>query len=150
MHAVIKEIKEHPNLILFVDEAHTLVGAGSAIGAPADAANIFKSGLARGEVRMIGATTMSEDKSYIQEDEALARRFRTVVVPEPTLDDTRHILNGLKPRLERLYSVRLLEKRWKPRWSWRRATNGTCTCPTRRSAGWTRPPCAPKWIAAGT
>ncbi len=110
IHAVIKEIKEHPNLILFVDEAHTLVGAGSAIGAPADAANIFKSGLARGEVRMIGATTMSEYKSYIQEDEALARRFRTVVVPEPTLDDTRGILNGLKPRLERLYSVRLLDE----------------------------------------
>ena len=110
VHAVIKEIKEHPNLILFVDEAHTLVGAGSAIGAPADAANIFKSGLARGEVRMIGATTMSEYKSYIQEDEALARRFRTVVVPEPTLDDTRRILNGLKPRLERLYSVRLLDE----------------------------------------
>ena len=110
VHAVIKEIKEHPNLILFVDEAHTLVGAGSAIGAPADAANIFKSGLARGEVRMIGATTMSEYKSYIQEDEALARRFRIVVVPEPTLDDTRRILNGLKPRLERLYSVRLLDE----------------------------------------
>ncbi len=110
VHAVIKEIKEHPNLILFVDEAHTLVGAGSAIGAPADAANIFKSVLARGEVRMIGATTMSEYKSYIQEDEALARRFRTVVVPEPTLEDTRRILNGLKPRLERLYSVRMLDE----------------------------------------
>jgi ATP-dependent Clp protease ATP-binding subunit ClpA len=110
VHAVIKEIKEHPNLILFVDEAHTLVGAGSAIGAPADAANIFKSVLARGEVRMIGATTRSEYKAYIQEDEALARRFRTVHVPEPSLHDTRRILNGLKPRLERLYSVRLLDE----------------------------------------
>ena len=110
VQAIIKEIKDHPNLILFVDEAHTLVGAGSAIGAPADAANIFKSVLARGEVRMIGATTRSEYKAYIQEDEALARRFRTVNVPEPSLSDTRRILNGLKPRLERLYSVRLLDE----------------------------------------
>ena len=81
---VIREIKERPNLILFVDEAHTMVGAGSALGAPSDAANVFKSVLARGEVRMIGATTLSEYKEYIQEDEALARRFRTVQVAEPT------------------------------------------------------------------
>ena len=74
---VIREMKERPNLILFVDEAHTMVGAGSALGAPSDAANVFKSVLARGEVRMIGATTLSEYKEYIQEDEALARRFRT-------------------------------------------------------------------------
>jgi ATP-dependent Clp protease ATP-binding subunit ClpA len=110
IQAVIKDVKEHPNLILFVDEAHTLVGAGAAIGAPADAANIFKSVLARGEVRMIGATTLSEYKSYIQEDEALARRFRTVLVPEPTIEDSRRILQGLRPRLERLYSVRLLDE----------------------------------------
>jgi ATP-dependent Clp protease ATP-binding subunit ClpA len=110
VHAVIKEVKENPHLILFVDEAHTLVGAGSAIGAPADAANIFKSVLARGEVRMIGATTLSEYKSHVQEDEALARRFRTVMVPEPSLQDARRILLGLRPRLERLYSVRLLDE----------------------------------------
>ena len=83
---VIREMKEHPHLILFVDEAHTMVGAGSALGAPSDAANIFKSVLARGEVRMIGATTLSEYKEYIQEDEALARRFRTVHVAEPTIE----------------------------------------------------------------
>ena len=81
---VIREIKERPNLILFIDEAHTMVGAGSALGAPSDAANVFKSVLARGEVRIIGATTLSEYKEYIQEDEALARRFRTVSVCEPT------------------------------------------------------------------
>ena len=80
---VIREIKERPNLILFVDEAHTMVGAGSALGAPSDAANAFKSVLARGEVRMIGATTLSEYKEYIQEDEALAWRFRIVQVCEP-------------------------------------------------------------------
>jgi ATP-dependent Clp protease ATP-binding subunit ClpA len=106
---VIREIKERPNLILFVDEAHTMVGAGSALGAPADAANVFKSVLARGEVRIIGATTLSEYKEYIQEDEALARRFRTVLVAESTVDQTRKILYSVRPRLERNYSVRLLD-----------------------------------------
>jgi ATP-dependent Clp protease ATP-binding subunit ClpA len=107
---VIREIKERPNLILFVDEAHTMVGAGSALGAPSDAANVFKSVLARGEVRMIGATTLSEYKEYIQEDEALARRFRTVQVCEPSVEETRRILYNLRPRLERNYSVRLLDE----------------------------------------
>ena len=107
---VIREIKERPNLILFIDEAHTMVGAGSALGAPSDAANVFKSVLARGEVRIIGATTLSEYKEYIQEDEALARRFRTVHVAEPTIEETRRILYNLRPRLERNYSVRMLDE----------------------------------------
>jgi ATP-dependent Clp protease ATP-binding subunit ClpA len=107
---VIRELKERPNLILFVDEAHTMVGAGSALGAPSDAANIFKSVLARGEIRMVAATTHSEFKQYIQEDEALARRFRCVHVSEPTIEETRRILFSLRPRLERNYSVRLLDE----------------------------------------
>jgi ATP-dependent Clp protease ATP-binding subunit ClpA len=107
---VIRELKERPNLILFVDEAHTMVGAGSALGAPSDAANVFKSVLARGEIRMIAATTLSEYKEYIQEDEALARRFRCVQVCEPTIEETRRILYNLRPRLERNYSVRLLDE----------------------------------------
>jgi ATP-dependent Clp protease ATP-binding subunit ClpA len=106
---VIREIKDRSDLVLFVDEAHTIVGAGSALGAPSDAANIFKSVLARGEVRMIGATTLSEYKEHIQEDEALARRFRTVHVSEPTVEETRLILYNLRPRLEGNYSVRLLD-----------------------------------------
>jgi ATP-dependent Clp protease ATP-binding subunit ClpA len=107
---VIRELKERPNLILFVDEAHTMVGAGSALGAPSDAANIFKSVLARGEIRMVAATTLSEYKEYIQEDEALARRFRCVTVCEPTIEETRQILYSLRPRLERNYSVHLLDE----------------------------------------
>ncbi|PYR29783.1 MAG: hypothetical protein DMF92_10695 [Acidobacteria bacterium] len=107
---VIRELKERQNLILFVDEAHTMVGAGSALGAPSDAANVFKSVLARGEIRMIAATTLSEYKEYIQEDEALARRFRCVNVSEPTVEQTRRILYNLRPRLERNYSVRLLDE----------------------------------------
>ena len=104
---VIREIKERPSLILFIDEVHTMIGAGSALGAPSDAANVFKSVLARGEVRIIGATTLSEYKEFIQEDEALARRFRTVQVDEPTIEQTRTILYNLRPRLERNYSVRI-------------------------------------------
>ena len=110
MQNVIRELKERTNLILFVDEAHTMVGAGSALGAPSDAANVFKSVLARGEIRMIAATTLSEYKEYIQEDEALARRFRCVNVSEPTIDETRRILYSLRPRLERNYSVRVLDE----------------------------------------
>jgi ATP-dependent Clp protease ATP-binding subunit ClpC len=93
-----------------VDEAHTMVGAGSALGAPSDAANVFKSVLARGEVRMIGATTLSEYKEYIQEDEALSRRFRAVHVDEPSIEETRRILYNIRPRLERNYSVRLVDE----------------------------------------
>src|SRR5688572_25021186 len=104
---VIREIKERPSLILFIDEVHTMIGAGSALGAPSDAANVFKSVLARGEVRIVGATTLSEYKEFIQEDEALARRFRTVQVAEPSIDETRTILYNLRPRLERNYSVRI-------------------------------------------
>ena len=107
MQNVLRELKERPNLILFIDEAHTLIGAGSALGAPSDAANVLKGVLARGEVRIIGATTLSEYKEFIQEDEALARRFRTVHVPEPSVDETRRILQHVRPRLERNYGVRI-------------------------------------------
>ena len=107
---VIREIKERPNLILFIDEVHTMIGAGSALGAPSDAANVFKSVLARGEVRIIGATTLNEYKEFIQEDEALARRFRAVHVAEPSIEQTRTILYNLRPRLERNYSVRIKDE----------------------------------------
>ena len=107
---VIREIKERPNLILFIDEVHTMIGAGSALGAPSDAANVFKSVLARGEVRIIGATTTSEYKEFMQEDEALSRRFRTVHVAEPSIEQTRNILYNLRPRLERNYSVRIRDE----------------------------------------
>lgn len=106
---VIREIKERPNLILFIDEVHTMIGAGSALGAPTDAATIFKSVLSRGDVRIIGATTLNEYKEYIEQDEALARRFRTVTVNEPTIEETRFILSQLRPRLERNYSVKITD-----------------------------------------
>ena len=102
---IIDEVKERDNLILFIDEAHTIIGAGAALGTSSDAANMFKSALARGELRIIGATTLTEYKEYIAEDEALARRFRMVKVIEPTINETREILLGLRPRLEKNYSV---------------------------------------------
>ncbi len=102
---VIKEVRRRQNLILFVDEAHTLIGAGTALGVPTDAATIFKSSLARGEVQMIGATTSSEYKVHIAEDEALARRFRIITVQEPSIIEARSILKGLRPRLEKNYGV---------------------------------------------
>jgi ATP-dependent Clp protease ATP-binding subunit ClpA len=107
---IIDEVKEKDNIILFIDEAHTIIGAGAALGTSSDAANMFKAALARGELRIIGATTMTEYKEYIAEDEALARRFRLVKVDEPTIDETRQILMGLKPRLERNYSVTISDE----------------------------------------
>ncbi|HVG37917.1 MAG TPA: ATP-dependent Clp protease ATP-binding subunit, partial [Pyrinomonadaceae bacterium] len=102
---IIDEVKERDNLILFIDEAHTIIGAGAALGTSSDAANMFKASLARGELRIIGATTITEYKEYIAEDEALARRFRIVKVDEPSIGQTREILLGLRPRLEKNYSV---------------------------------------------
>jgi ATP-dependent Clp protease ATP-binding subunit ClpA len=107
---VIKEVKRKQNLIIFVDEAHTLIGAGTALGVPTDAATIFKSSLARGEVQMIGATTASEYKIHIAEDEALARRFRIITVQEPNIYEAREILRGIRPRLEKNYSVKISDE----------------------------------------
>jgi ATP-dependent Clp protease ATP-binding subunit ClpC len=107
---IIDEVKEKHHIILFIDEAHTIIGAGAALGTSSDAANMFKSALARGELRIIGATTSTEYKEYISEDEALARRFRLVKVEEPTIDETREILMGLKPRLEKNYSVTISDE----------------------------------------
>ncbi|MGH9852133.1 MAG: AAA family ATPase, partial [Blastocatellia bacterium] len=109
LQGIIAEVKERSDLILFVDEAHTIIGAGSALGASSDASNMFKGALARGEIRIVGATTITEYKEYIAEDEALARRFRLVKIDEPSLNETREILQGLKPRLEKNYSVQITD-----------------------------------------
>ena len=107
---IIDEVKEKDHIILFIDEAHSIIGAGAAMGTSSDAANMFKSSLARGELRIIGATTMTEYKEYIAEDEALSRRFRLVTVEEPTIDQTKEILFGLRPRLEKNYSVTISDE----------------------------------------
>ena len=107
---IIDEVKERDNLILFIDEAHTIIGAGAALGTSSDAANMFKSSLSKGDLRIIGATTLTEYKEYIAEDEALARRFRLVKVDEPSIVETREILLGVRPRLERNYSVQISDE----------------------------------------
>jgi ATP-dependent Clp protease ATP-binding subunit ClpB len=107
LKAVLKEITEsNGEIICFIDELHTLVGAGGAEGA-IDAANMLKPALARGELRCIGATTLSEYRKYVEKDAALARRFQTVVVGESTVDDTIAILRGLKEKFEIHHSVRI-------------------------------------------
>ncbi len=107
LKAVLKEITEsNGEIICFIDELHTLVGAGGSEGA-IDAANMLKPALARGELRCIGATSLSEYRKYVEKDAALARRFQTVLVGEPTVDDTIAILRGLKEKFEIHHSVRI-------------------------------------------
>ena len=105
---VLAEIKRSGDVILFVDEMHTIVGAGAAEGA-IDAANIFKPALGRGELQMLGATTREEYRQHIEKDAALDRRFRPVAVEEPTADATLAILRALKPGLERHHHLRITE-----------------------------------------
>ena len=93
-------------IILFIDEIHTLVGAGGGEGAM-DAANILKPALARGELRAIGATTLNEYQKYFEKDKALERRFQTVMVDEPSVEDAISILRGLKERYENHHKVRI-------------------------------------------
>ena len=107
LKAVLKEITQsNGEIICFIDELHTLVGAGGAEGS-IDAANMLKPALARGELRCIGATTLAEYRKRIEKDAALARRFQTVLVGEPTVDDTIAILRGLKEKFEIHHSVRI-------------------------------------------
>ncbi len=106
---VLLEIKRSGDVILFVDEMHTIVGAGAAEGA-IDAANIFKPALGRGELQMLGATTMTEYRKYIEKDPALERRFRPVMVEEPDEEATMAILRGVKPGLERHHHIRIAEE----------------------------------------
>ena len=105
MKAVINEMKKCRNVILFIDELHMMVGAGSAEGAM-DASNILKPALARGEMRCIGATTFDEYRTSIEKDSALERRFQSVEVDEPSVEDTIKILKGIKPVYEKFHHVK--------------------------------------------
>ncbi|MBO4535513.1 MAG: AAA family ATPase, partial [Clostridia bacterium] len=105
--AFLKEVTDADGgIVLFIDELHALVGAGGAEGA-VDASNMIKPALARGELRCVGATTLDEYRKYIEKDAALARRFQTVLVDEPTVEDTVAILRGLKERYEVHHGVRI-------------------------------------------
>lgn len=109
LKSVVKEVqKADGQIILFIDELHTIVGAGATEGSM-DAGNILKPALARGELRAIGATTLDEYRKYIEKDQALARRFQTVFVSEPTVEDTISILRGLKEKYEMHHGVRIAD-----------------------------------------
>lgn len=108
LKAVLKEIQEREDIILFIDELHTVVGAGAAEGAM-DAGNMLKPMLARGELRMVGATTLDEYRKHIEKDAALERRFQPVLVDQPSIEDTISILRGLKERYETHHGVRITD-----------------------------------------
>ncbi|MGI9086242.1 MAG: ATP-dependent Clp protease ATP-binding subunit [Chthoniobacterales bacterium] len=107
--AVMDEIRRSKNVILFIDELHTIVGAGSAEGAM-DASNIIKPALSRGELQCVGATTLNEYRKYIEKDAALERRFQTVKVEAPTVDEAILILKGLRPKYEAHHKAKLTDE----------------------------------------
>ena len=105
LKGVIAEIRDNPGAILFIDEIHTVIGAGAASGGVMDASNLIKPVLANGEIRCIGSTTYSEYRGIFEKDHALARRFQKIDVPEPSLEETIAILHGLKTRFEEHHGV---------------------------------------------
>ena len=106
LKALLAQLKKEPNSILFIDEIHTIIGAGSASGGVMDASNLIKPVLASGELRCIGSTTYQEYRGIFEKDRALARRFQKIDIHEPTVDETYHILRGLKSRFEKHHDVK--------------------------------------------
>src|SRR5205814_5336941 len=133
--AVMNEVRRAKNVILFIDELHTLVGAGGAEGA-IDASNVLKPALSRGEIQCIGATTFDEYRKYIEKDAALARRFQPIHVEPPSKEDTIAILKGLRDRYEAHTACRSPTPRWMRRWRCPTATSPGGACRTRRSTCW--------------
>lgn len=109
LKAVMKEMEAEPDNILFIDEIHTVIGAGATSGGSMDASNILKPSLASGNLRCIGSTTYKEYRNHFEKDRALVRRFQKIDVPEPSIDDTVKILKGLKPYYEEHHQVRYTE-----------------------------------------
>ncbi len=107
---ILKEVQTHPEVILFIDEIHNLVGAGQVGEGSMDAANILKPALARGELCCIGATTITEYRRYIEADSALERRFEKIIINEPSLDETVEILKGLRSKFEEHHHVRITDR----------------------------------------
>ena len=106
LKAVLKQLKANPNAVLFIDEIHTLIGAGSASGGTLDASNLLKPALASGQLKCIGATTYTEYRGIFEKDHALSRRFQKIDVNEPTVEQTVQILRGLKSRFEEHHGVK--------------------------------------------
>jgi ATP-dependent Clp protease ATP-binding subunit ClpC len=109
LKGLLKEIQDHPEIIIFIDEIHSLIGTGSAEGS-LDAANIIKPALSRGEITCIGATTVREYRKYVEKDRALSRRFQAVTILQPTEEETITILEGVKSRYEKFHGVRYTDE----------------------------------------
>ena len=107
LKGVITELKKQPGAILFIDEIHTVIGAGAASGGVMDASNLIKPVLTNGEIRCIGSTTYQEYRGIFEKDHALARRFQKIDVVEPSIEETIEILLGLKSRFEEHHGIRL-------------------------------------------
>ncbi|MEM7528633.1 MAG: ATP-dependent Clp protease ATP-binding subunit ClpA [Pseudomonadota bacterium] len=106
LKSVIKELEEHPDAVLFIDEIHTVIGAGATTGGAMDASNLLKPALQSGTLRCMGSTTYNEFRQHFEKDRALSRRFQKIDVTEPTIDDSVKILRGLKPFFEEHHDVR--------------------------------------------
>ena len=146
LKAVLEEIKDaEGQIITFIDELHTVVGAGAGGDSAMDAGNMLKPMLARGELHLIGATTLDEYRERIEKDPALERRFQQVFVGEPSVEDTVAILRGLQEKYEAHHRWRSPTPRWWPRRCSPTATSPAASCPTRRSTSSTRRPRGCGW-----
>jgi ATP-dependent Clp protease ATP-binding subunit ClpB len=133
LKAVLKEVKSQGGrIILFIDELHTLVGAGASEGSM-DASNMLKPALARGELRAVGATTTKEYQKYIEKDAALERRFQPIMVAEPSIEDTIAILRGIKEKYEVHHGVRITDNAIIASAKFPPVISPTDFCPTKRS-----------------
>ena len=131
--------KKQPGAILFIDEIHTVIGAGAASGGVMDASNLIKPVLANGELRCIGSTTYNEYRGIFEKDHALARRFQKIDVTEPSVDETVEILRGLKSRFEEHHGVTYTDEALRAAAELSAGTSTIGICPTRRSTSSTRP-----------
>ena len=110
LKAVIKQVEKVEGAVLFIDEIHTLIGAGATGGGALDASSILKPLLARGTLRCIGATTWKEYRTIFERDQALARRFQKIEINEPSVEETKEILKGLRPKYETFHGVQIMDE----------------------------------------
>lgn len=132
LKAVMNELEEHPDAVLFIDEIHTVIGAGATSGGAMDASNLLKPALQGGKLRCMGSTTYKEFRQHFEKDRALSRRFQKIDVNEPSVDDTVKILKGSSPILRNITASNTPPRRSKPLSSFPRAISMTASCPTRQ------------------
>ena len=139
LKAVLAEVKKQPGAILFIDEIHTVIGAGAASGGVMDASNLIKPALNNGELRCIGSTTYNEYRGIFEKDHALARRFQKIDITEPSVQDTVDILRGLKSRYEEHHGIKYEDDALRAAAELAAGTSTIGICPTKRSTSWMKP-----------